>query len=105
MCSVPSEQRVVAWNLRRQREQWVLPTARRFAPTVTLVDGDDVYGALSEDSGIVLDARTGADGAAVTGPSPDALSVWGGVVLEGGTATWVPRTGSLPDGVRPAPTG
>lgn len=88
--------RVVGWDLRRDRPAWSLPTADRFAPIVTDVHDGLVYGLLDSGQGVVLDAATGADVAGRTGAAPSAVNDWGGVVLYGGTALFLPAT--APDG-------
>jgi hypothetical protein len=82
--------RVVAWDVDRNEPAWRLPTPERFAPIVTLVSHDLVYGVLDSGQGVVLDAINGEDVAGETGAGPTAVNRYGGVVLYNGRAVFLP---------------
>ncbi|MGZ4486310.1 MAG: hypothetical protein ACXVW1_00160 [Nocardioides sp.] len=84
--------RVVGWDLARGHAVWRLPDADRFAPIVTAVRGDLVYGLLDSGQGVVLDGVTGRDVSGDTGGAPSAVNDWGGVVVFDGTAYFLPAT-------------
>lgn len=94
VCTLPEADQVVGWNLRRNRARWTLPTASRFAPTVTLVQDKLVYGLLDSGAGVVLRAITGADVKDSGGAAPKAVNAWGGVVHYGDRAIFVPASGA-----------
>ncbi|GAB3775678.1 hypothetical protein FB382_004202 [Nocardioides ginsengisegetis] len=96
--------RVVGWDLATNRRVWSLPTANRFAPIVTAVRGNLVYGLLDSGQGVVLDGVTGEDVAGDTGGAPMALNDWGGVLLYDGTALFLPATTPSKDGGGDFPT-
>jgi hypothetical protein len=105
--------RVVGWDVERNRRVWSLPTENRFAPIVTLVRGNLVYGVLDSGQGVVIDGVTGKDIAGSTGAAPVAANDWGGVALFDGTAIFYPATspdeepeeeGSFPSGRPTAPS-
>ncbi len=82
--------RVVGWDLARNEPVWQLPTSTRFAPIVTLVAHDLVWGLLGSGKGVVLDAVTGEDVAADTGAGPMAVNDYGGVIVYSGRAVFLP---------------
>ena len=94
VCSLPGSKQVVGWDLDRHRPAWTLPTAVRFAPLVTLVSDGLVYGILDSGIDVVLDARTGKDVGGAGGAAPVAVNGYGGVVLYGDRALFVPRSES-----------
>lgn len=81
VCTVADQKVVIGWDLDAARATWQLPDEGRFAPVVTAVEDDLVYGLLDTGVGVVLDAATGEDVAADTGAGPVAVDRWGGVVL------------------------
>lgn len=82
--------RLVGWDLTRNRAAWQLPTSTRFAPIVTLVAHDLIWGLLDSGQGVVLDAITGADVASDTGAGPVAVNDYGGVILYASQAIFLP---------------
>jgi hypothetical protein len=90
VCTMADDDDVVGWDLAAGEPAWSLPTAERFAPLVTLVQDDLVYGLLDSGAGIVLDARTGRDVATDTGAGPVAVNAWGGVLLYQQVAVFLP---------------
>lgn len=85
VCTVVGSNHVLGWDLNRNAAVWRLPTSRRFAPAVSTVDGDMVYGQAS-GQGVALNALTGKDLATNTGSVPTHVSVWGAVSLLDGQA-------------------
>jgi hypothetical protein len=90
VCTVDGDDDVVGWDLSAGDRAWSLPSADRFAPLVTLVQEGRVYGLLDNGTGIILDARTGADVATDTGAGPVAVNDWGGVLIYQGKAVFMP---------------
>lgn len=90
VCTLAEDDDVVGWDLAADRAAWSLPTQERFAPLVTTVQHDLVYGYLDSGIGVVLDALTGEDVASNTGAGPVAVNAWGGVVLYQGKAVFMP---------------
>lgn len=90
VCTMADDDDVVGWDLEAGRAAWSLPTSERFAPLVTLVQDDLVYGLLDSGVGVVLDARTGADVADDTGAGPVAVNAWGGALLYQQVAVFLP---------------
>lgn len=82
--------RLVGWDLERNEAAWQLPTGTRFAPIVTLVAHDLIWGLLDSGQGVVLDGVTGEDVAGDTGAGPVAVNDYGGVVLYAGRAIFLP---------------
>jgi hypothetical protein len=82
--------RLVGWDLERDKPAWKLPTRTRFAPAVSLVAHDLIWGELDSGQGVVLDAITGADVAGDTGAGPVAVNDYGGVILYSDRALFLP---------------
>lgn len=94
VCSLPESHQVLGWDLTRHRPAWTLPSATRFAPIVTLVQDGLVYGILDSGTEVVLDARSGKDVKNAGGAAPAAVNAYGGVVLFGDRAIFVPVSAS-----------
>ncbi|SDC97402.1 hypothetical protein SAMN05421872_10582 [Nocardioides lianchengensis] len=90
VCTMADDDDVVGWDLETGEPAWSLPDEERFAPLVTLVQDDLVYGILDSGVGVVLNARTGADVASDTGAGPVAVNDWGGVLLYQDVAVFLP---------------
>lgn len=90
VCSLLGTNRVVGWNLARNAPAWSLPTKDRFAPAISTVYEDAVYGLVAGGRGVVLDALTGADLASDTGGAPAVVSPAGGLSMLGGEAVFQP---------------
>jgi len=105
VCTMADDDDVVGWDLVAGAPAWSLPTAERFAPLVTLVQDDLVYGLLDSGVGIVLDARTGEDVADNTGAGPVAVNAWGGVLLYQEAAVFLPAfaAGGTSESAAPEP--
>jgi len=93
--STTAARRVVAFDLRDGHRLWQLPARGRSAPAVTLVQGAHAYGVLNAGKGVVLDIRTGREESADSGAAPSVVGAWGGAVLFGGKAFFVPA-GTVP---------
>lgn len=85
VCTVVGSNQVLGWDLNRNAAVWRLPTSRRFAPAVSTVESDVVYGQ-ANGQGVALNALTGKDLATNTGSVPTHVSVWGAVSLLDGQA-------------------
>lgn len=101
VCTMADDDDVVGWDLATGEPAWSLPTEDRFAPLVTLVQDDLVYGLLDSGVGVVLNAVTGQDVADNTGAGPVAVNNWGGVLLYQEVAVFLP---SYDGGESTAPT-
>jgi hypothetical protein len=82
--------RLVGWDLDRNEAAWQLPSRTRFAPVVSLVAHDLIWGQLDSGQGVVLDAVTGEDVAGKTGAGPVAVNDYGGVILYADRAIFLP---------------
>lgn len=92
LCTVVGKTRVFGWNLDRGVREWRLPTQTRFAPAVSTVHRDAVYGLLGGVRGVVLDALTGVDLAEDSGAAPSRVSNRGGLSIVEGQAVYQPAT-------------
>ncbi len=104
VCTMAGDDDVLGWNLETGRIAWSLPSEDRFAPLVTLVQEDRVYGLLDSGVGVVLDAVTGRDLADNTGAAPVAVNPWGGVVLYQQKAVFMPGLALPAASASPTPT-
>lgn len=101
-CSV-GDGTLVGWHLAKNRQVWKLPTGKRFAPHVTAVKGGLLFGNLDDGTGVVLDARTGADITPSSGAAPSDVNEYGGLTLYLGLAVFSPQ-GTTPEGTTTQPT-
>lgn len=103
VCSLGDTGALVGWEVRPNLARWLLPTGRRYAPSVSLVSEGYVYGALADGREVTLDALTGRDvasGGLPAGASgPVAVNRYAAIFLAGGRVSVAPRLDGDPASV------